>query len=129
MSAIIRGRVASGKGEANVLTSLDWVRRQICEKLGFQPYPGTLNLELSKEDLLLLQDRLSRAQAISIEPPIEGSARGICYKVLIMHRLEGAIVFPQVPGRRENMVEAIAPCSLRDVLHVKDGDEVLLEIM
>jgi len=77
---------------------------------------------------MLLRDGLSRAQAITLEPPIEGFARGICYKIMIMHRLEGAIVFPQVPGRRDDVVEIIAPYPLRDVLHVKDGDEVILEI-
>jgi len=128
MNAIIRGRVASGKGEATTLASLDWVGCQALEKLGFQPYPGTLNLELSQEDRMLLRDGLSRAQAITLEPPIEGFARGICYKIMIMHRLEGAIVFPQVPGRRDDVVEIIAPYPLRDVLHVKDGDEVVLEI-
>jgi len=128
MNVIIRGRVTSGKGEANILTSLDWVMRQMREKLGFQPYPGTLNLELSQEDRMLLHDGLSRAQAISLEPPMEGFARGICYKIMIMHRLEGALVFPQVPGRRDDIVEIIAPYSLRDVLNVKDGDEVILEI-
>jgi len=128
MNAIIRGRVTSGKGEANILTSIDWVRGQISQKLGFKPYPGTLNIELSLEDKMALHDELSRAKAISIEPPIEGFARGVCYEVMIMHQLKGAIVFPQVPGRRDDIVEIIAPCSLRDVLHVKDGDEIILEI-
>jgi len=77
---------------------------------------------------MLLRDGLSKAQAIALKPPIGGFARGICYKVIIMHRLEGALVFPQVPGRRDDVVEIIAPYSLRDVLHVNDGDEVILEI-
>jgi len=128
MNAIIKGRVTSGKGEANVLTSVEWVREQAREKLGFQPYPGTLNIELSHEDSMLLRDGLSRAQSICLEPPIEGFASGICYKIMIMHRLEGALVFPQVPGRRVDVVEIISPYPLRDVLQVKDGDEVVLEI-
>ena len=129
MSATVRGKVVSGRGEANAYVSIDWVRGQISEKLGFQPYPGTLNLELSSRHLALLRRALSRAQPIVIEPQVGGFAEGLCYRVMIMHRLEGAIVLPNVPGRREDVIEIIAPHRLREELRLRDGDEVSLEIL
>jgi len=129
MNTTVRGRVISGRGEANAFVSIDWVRGQISEKLGFQPYAGTLNLELSSEHRKLLQDALVRAQAITIEPQVKGFAEGLCYRVLIMHCLEGAIVFPHVKGRREDIVEVISPHPLREVLCLKDSDEISLEIL
>lgn len=129
MSAIVKGRVVSGRGEANAYVSLDWVRGQIYEKLGFHPYPGTLNLELSSEHLALLKNALSRAQPIAIQPQVEGFAAGLCYRVMIMRQLKGAIVLPNVPGLREDVIEVIAPHSLREALRLRDGDEISLEIL
>src|SRR6185503_4101153 len=40
----LRGRVASGKGEGALFTRLDWARAAFVERLGIDPFPGTLNL-------------------------------------------------------------------------------------
>ena len=41
-----KGNVASGMGEGAYYMSLDGYRRQFKEKLGYEPYPGTLNVRL-----------------------------------------------------------------------------------
>ena len=46
----LAGRVFTGQGEGKKYVSLSWVKHQIKEKLGFDPYPGTLNLRLDEEN-------------------------------------------------------------------------------
>lgn len=43
-----------------------------------------------------------------------------------MDKIEGAIIIPQVPDYPEDMMEVIAPVSLRKTLKLKEGDEVQL---
>jgi len=121
----LRGRVFSGVGEGRVFTTLGWARRQFRDKIGFQPYPGTLNIRLSNDDEKIRM--LKSYKGIVIDPPA-GLFGGRCFKALIMGRVYGAVVIPDVPGYPRNILEIIAPISLREKFNLKDGDEVNLEI-
>jgi len=46
---IITGKIISGIKKGAFFTQLDWVQEQCLEKLGFKPFPGTLNLEIPDE--------------------------------------------------------------------------------
>ncbi|MDP6927209.1 MAG: DUF120 domain-containing protein, partial [Rhodospirillales bacterium] len=50
----LRGQVVSGGRLAAFFTQLDWVMEQCAEKLGFEPFPGTLNVEIVAEDLAVV---------------------------------------------------------------------------
>ena len=46
-SSIITGTLFSGLGEGAYYISLPGYKKQFISKLGFKPYPGTLNLKIS----------------------------------------------------------------------------------
>ena len=48
---MLSGTVVSGRGEGRKYVELEWVKQQVKEKLGFDPYPGTLNLRLDEENV------------------------------------------------------------------------------
>lgn len=116
----LKGKVFSGTGEGAKFMELPWVKRQIEEKLGFVPYPGTLNIKLSK-DKVKLKKLLKRAKSIEILPA-RGYCLGKCFKAHLGNGLECAIVLPEVRGYSENVIEIIAPMNLRETLKLKDGD-------
>lgn len=60
------GRVFSGVGEGSFYVSL--YSKKFLEKLGFRPYPGTLNLRLVN-DVEAFNSCLSMARYIIVEPP------------------------------------------------------------
>jgi len=118
---ILRGRVFSGGGTGSFFTNLPWVRSQFKETLGFNPYPGTLNLQLSsKTDVKELRNI---TKGIKIKSP-EGFREGRCFRALIMEKLWGAVVVPDVPGYPHNLLEILAPVNLRETLELKDGMEI-----
>ncbi len=123
----IKGTVFSGKGEGARFIGLPWVKRQIVEKLGFTPYRGTLNIELTKEEF---ENRalLEKAQTIEISP-VKGFSRGRCFKANLMDRLECAIVIPEIPNYPENVIEVISRTDLREKLQLRDGDSVEVKIL
>src|SRR5262245_44832979 len=45
--SVIEGLVCSGLGRGRDFLSVEWVRRQLREKIGLEPFPGTLNLKVS----------------------------------------------------------------------------------
>jgi len=105
---------------------LPWVKKQIVEKLGFEPYTGTLNIKLTKESITA-RNQLLKRKAIEIVP-VKGFCCGLCFKAWIMDKVECAIIIPQVPSYPEDVLEVVAPLFLRERLRLRDGDEVRLTV-
>jgi riboflavin kinase len=119
----IRGIVCAGQGQGRSFTRLDWVRRQFRDKLGFDPYPGTLNLQIEERAALA---RWRAHPGIAIEPS-PGYCAAKCHRVRIDAKVDAVWIVPQVPGYREDVVELIAAVSLRESLHLQDGDAVWIQ--
>lgn len=117
---VLKGTVFSGKGKGKHFVDLSWARRQFQEKLGFNPYPGTLNLHLSQQSDL---DELKKAGGITISPE-EGYQEGKCFRALVMGRVWGAVVIPDLQEYPPNLLEVIAPINMREKLGLQDGMEL-----
>jgi len=127
-SWVLKGRVVSGAREAAFFTQLDWVQEQCESKLGFKPYPGTLNLEIGEEGSSVL-GALKGEEGFTLIPPDPKFciAQALPLSVGTVH---GAIIIPSddVNIHGKNIVEVMAPVRLKDALGVKDGDSVALVI-
>jgi riboflavin kinase len=122
---ILKGRVFSGEGIGSLFVNLGWAKKQFQEKLGFKPYPGTLNLQLSSgTDVKMLRNTM---KGIKIRAP-EGFHEGRCFKALIMGKYLGAVVVPDVPGYPRDLLEILAPVNLRDELELKDGANIEVNV-
>ncbi len=121
----VRGRIIGGEGRGIFFVNLPWARRQFREKLGFDPYPGTLNLRLSfGTNVEKLRDV---TKGIRIEPQ-EGFCEARCFKALVMRKVWGAVVMPQVPDYPSDLLEILAPVNLRDTLKLEDGTEIEVSV-
>lgn len=121
----VKGKVSKGRSEGSKFTMLPWVVERVKEKLGFKPYPGTLNLLLAPDNQLSVLLKKFRGWKI---PAQKGCFSGRFYRALVMNRVAGAVVRPDVPGYPENVVEIVAPVCLRDLFGLKDGDAVTVKI-
>lgn len=124
----ISGRVTSGLGDGSRFTELAWVRRQFRARLGFVPYPGTLNLQVRGAAWNALRRKLGSEKGIPIVPP-EGFCAAKCFRVIIDGALEGAVVLPDVPNYPADKLEIIAPHSVRERLGLRDRDRVRVWIV
>jgi riboflavin kinase len=123
---VFEGSVFSGLGEGAYYISQPGYKKQFLEKLGFEPYPGTLNLRVRKED----QEEVRMLEA-SPFILIEGFADGNrsfgpakCIHGKIEDKVNAAIIFPVRTHYAGDVVEVISPEFLRNALHLKDGDTV-----
>ncbi len=128
---IIRGKIVSGAGEGVYFTQIDWVQRQCHQKLGFKPYPGTLNLEIALNDLpkIAAMGQKNGVELISSDPRF-CNAKAFAVK---LRKINGAIIIPEEKVRihAENIIEIIAPLNIKATLNVKDGallNVVILEM-
>jgi len=124
--------VTSGLGEGSYYMSLEGYVKTVERSLGFRPFPGTLNLRVtesgaSRERLEILAD--GRIDSFSFEGRTLG---GVKFLRAILVRggreLNGALVFPERTHHPPDVVEFIAPVKARDVLQLRDGDEVLVRL-
>jgi riboflavin kinase len=125
----LRGRVVSGLGEGRYYMSLEPYIRQFVRMLGFEPYPGTLNIRLGASEVAA-RKRLDQLEWISIEGfTAEGRTfgRARCLPCKIGATPCGIVI----PGRShypDDVLEIIAPVSLRDTYYLTDSDEVSIEV-
>ena len=126
----LTGRVVSGVRKASFFTELDWVQEQCMEKLGFRPYPGTLNLsmEILEEGQPTVKE-LRQQEGAKLIPPDPNFCAATVLPVYL-GGVKGAIVVPaeDVNVHGTQILEVLAPLRLRDSLGVKDGDTVTLVI-
>jgi riboflavin kinase len=121
-----KGKISSGKSEGAKYLRLSWVQQQIKEKLGFVPYSGTLNIELS-ESSKESRKELDNAKTIKILPQ-EGFCPAKCFQAYLTDNAKCAVIIPEIPDYPQNIIEIIAPQNLREKLHLKDGDTVNVKI-
>lgn len=124
----IRGRLVRGLGEAPAFTQLPWVVEQCQAKLGFTPYPGTVNLEVLPEDLAAWEE-LKAVPGVIIEPPDAAFCDAVCHRVSIDGRLQGATIRPHVSGYPPTKLELLAQVNVVETLGLELGQEVAIEPM
>ena len=125
---LFKGKVISGMGEGRYYTEQSGYVEQFKEKLGFIPYPGTLNVEIEYVERNKLR-LLKNSKAITIEEfkTKNRSFGGVrCFKAKI-NGSEGAIVLP-LRSHYSNILEFISADYLRQRLNLKDGESVKIII-
>jgi riboflavin kinase len=115
-----KGTIKSGSGRGKRFVNLPWAKKQFQEKLGFNPYPGTLNLHLPKSRDL---EELKKAEGIRIIPE-KGYEEGHCFRALVMGKVWGAVVVLDFPGYPPDLLEVMAPVNLRQTLELQDGMDI-----
>ena len=123
----LEGRVFTGLSEGAYYLQIPYYLRQFEEKLGFKPYPGTLNIRLMDRDSIMNRILLEKAADIRIEGFKDGKRTyggAKCILAKLNDRENVAIVFIERTHYGEDVIEVVAPTCLREKLGLKDGDRV-----
>ena len=131
-SVTLEGTVFTGLGEGAYYISKEKYRRQFIEKLGFDPYPGTLNVKLTTDYDLKARNEIEGYPAVEIEGFVNedrtfGSVK--CYPVIVQNKVKGALISALRSHYDVSVLEIIAPVSLRKHLGLRDGHKVKIEAL
>ena len=125
----IEGTITRGLGEGGYYVSMPGYRNQIREKLGFEPFPGTLNLRIEGEELVRRQ-RIMEAEPVII-PGFRDQKRTYGDILAYRCRIEGeecALIVPVRTHHGPEIIEVISPVNLKKKLGRKDGERVRVSI-
>ncbi len=119
-----RGTVFTGIGKGAYYVGHPEYKRRMLEKLGYVPYPGTLNLRLSAPSDIRRRKELRENKGVRIEPfehkgerfsglnCFEGEMNGVRVNLLIV----------EITHYDDSVMELISPVYLRGELSLRDGD-------
>ncbi len=124
----IEGWLQSGIGRGAQFLALEWVQKDLREKLNLIPFPGTLNLQVSPEARSALYAQ--REGFLKIADPSAPECPGYVTRV-ILQRGERSyrfayLILPELTMYKD-VLEIIAEDNLREKLNLKDGDKVQVE--
>jgi len=130
------GTVTSGMGEGRHYISLSGYMAQFRDRLGYEPFPGTLNVELTTESA---RARGELEVLAGDSTPIDGWEDGdrtfgpaTCYAARVESEggtYDGAhIIVPERTHHDATQLELIAPVKLRTELDLDDGDRLTVTL-
>ena len=125
---VIAGKIIGGAKQGAFFTQLEWFQEQCDQKLGFKPYRGTLNLEITGEYLPIVES-LNREEGIEIISPDPKFCNAKAFRVSL-GEISGAIIMPdeKVRVHPKNIIEIVAPMEIKASLNVADGDFISVVI-
>ncbi|RQG95404.1 DUF120 domain-containing protein [Natrarchaeobius chitinivorans] len=136
---VLTGDVTSGERAAEDFLSLSGYVEQFRSRLGYEPYPGTLNVELDATS----RKRWDRTVdgdggTIRIDPWSDGDREfggASCYRAAIVSSRSEKTAYSTchliVPDRTTHgpgTIELVAPDRLRDRLELADGTTVTVNV-
>jgi riboflavin kinase len=125
-----KGQVFTGLGEGAYYICLEEYRKQFRKLLGYNPFPGTLNIQLMTEADVNEFQLLKATIGILIQGfEREGRSFGpvTCYPATVNGEQKAAILLIERTHHHPNVVEIIAPINLREKLNVSDNDIITVK--
>jgi riboflavin kinase, archaea type len=149
---IFKGKIVSGMGEGSYYMSLKGYRKQFKEKLGYEPFPGTLNLKLEDKIYMDKKKEITNYPSIYIHgfkdenrtfgwvkcyPAIltlemekynKNLNKGINTKDNKAIKLDSAILLLERTHHDNSLMEIISPYCIKETANLKNGDIVTIEL-
>lgn len=106
--------------------SMPHYKNELKKKLGFEAYPGTLNVKVTEKEFSGLKSNLPiEIGGFKKDSKTFGGAG--CKRARI-RSINGAIIMPDI-NKHKDILEFIAPVHVKSRLNVNDGDKIKIELM
>jgi riboflavin kinase, archaea type len=123
------GILVSGMGEGKYYMSLEGYRKQFKKKIGYIPYPGTLNIRIFDPLSLENREKIERfgyqfIDGFSDSERTYGWVK--CYSAIMNDNvdIQSDLLILERTHHDKNMLEIIAPVNIKQLMGLKNGDNV-----
>ncbi|MFQ5969510.1 MAG: DUF120 domain-containing protein [Nitrososphaerales archaeon] len=126
-----QGVAISGMGEGAYYMSMAGYKNQFVKKLGYTPFPGTLNIKLEDRVYVDAKKELDRYDGVFIDGFSDGKRSygwAKCYDAIINDKVNGALLIIERTHHGDSVIEVIAPLKIKDIVKIKDGDKVNIKV-
>ena len=126
-ATVLKGTIIKGLGEGAYFMSMGHYKKEIKKKLGFDAYPGTLNIKIKKNQYNIIK----KINPIKIAGYINNGKRfggASCYKAIIKD-INGAIIIPDINKHKNGIIEFIAPMHIKSKSKINNGDKIKVELV
>lgn len=123
MTFKVQGIVTSGLGRGKKFVALDGYAHQFEQELGYEPHPGTLNLELGTSVREKLEP-LDPTRLAGWEEDDRSFGAVDCYPAFVPDSVDSVPLHLIIPHRTDHdtfTIELISPVKLRDRFDLADG--------
>jgi riboflavin kinase len=127
----LEGELFSGMGEGIYYLSQGGYRRQLRERLGFEPYPGTLNLRLRPgyENEKRMLDTLPLLSITGFKSENRSFGPVKCAPAIVNESVRAGVVLALRSHYGPDVIELVSEENLRRRLRLKDGDTVRVKVI
>lgn len=127
----LKGILVSGMGEGAYYMSLKGYTKQFKEKIGYVPFPGTLNVKLTKKEYIEAVNQFGSFGGILIkgfsdEKRTYGWVK--CFKAKLNNSINCELIILERTHHDNTVVELIAKSCIRKIAKLKDGASLTIKI-
>jgi len=127
----LKGTLVSGMGEGAYYMSLKGYTKQFKEKIGYVPFPGTLNVKLSKKEHIETVSQFYNRDCILIngfsdEKRTYGWVK--CFNAKLNNLIDCELVILERTHHDNSVIELISKINIRKTAKLKDGSNLTIKI-
>lgn len=128
---VLKGTLISGMGEGAYYMSLKGYTKQFKSKIGYVPFPGTLNVQLDKKEYVEAVRQLNNLEGVKIDGfSDEKRTYGwvSCYRCVLNGKVDCHLILLERTHHDYSVIELISEVDIRKKLGLKNGDELTIKI-
>ncbi|MDC0064151.1 CTP-dependent riboflavin kinase [Candidatus Nitrosopelagicus sp.] len=130
-SLTFTGTITSGMGEGAYYMSMKGYTKQFKSKLGYIPYPGTLNVQIKEKKFSEAISQLSNYEGTKISPFSDGKRTFgwvKCFKSKINNKIDCELILLERTHHDTTIVEFISKHNIRKALKISDKSNIKVKI-
>jgi len=127
----LKGNIISGMGEGAYYMSMKGYTKQFKEKLGYVPFPGTLNVKLKDKEFSEARRSLDAYDGIMINGFSDGKRTYgwvKCYPAKINNSIDGALITLERTHYDDSIMELISHTNIKKATKLSNGSQISVKV-
>lgn len=127
----LSGTLVAGMGEGKYYMSLKGYTKQFAQKIGYVPFPGTLNVKLDKKEHVESLRQLSNLEGVKIDGFSDGKRTYgwvKCFAAKLNGKVDSQLIILERTHHDLSTIELISKFEIRKKLSLKSGSPISIKI-
>jgi riboflavin kinase, archaea type len=126
-----KGTIISGMGEGAYYMSMKGYTKQFKSKLGYVPFPGTLNVKLKDKEFIEAKRSLDVHPAIMISGFSDGKRTYgwvKCYPAKVNNSVDAALILLERTHHDDSIIELVSKENIKKLTKLSTGSQITIRV-